>query len=67
MHPNSKVTGIVTEGGEVEKSFTEMGSEREENQQIDKWGKKVVLEEDSEIEIQTGMRHYKNITRVLIW
>lgn len=57
----------MTEGGEVEKSFTEMGSEREENQQIDKWGKKVVLEEDSEIEIQTGMRHYKNITRVLIW
>lgn len=67
MHPNSQVTGIVTEGGEVEKSFTEMGSEREENQQIDKWGEKVVLEEDSEIEIQTGMRHYKNITRVLIW
>lgn len=64
MHPNSQVTGIVTEGGEVEKSFTEMGSEREENQQIDKWGEKVVLEEDSEIEIQTGMRHYKNIT---IW
>lgn len=54
MHPNSQVTGIVTEGGEVEKSFTEMGSEREENQQIDKWGEKVVLEEDSEIEIQTS-------------
>lgn len=67
MHPNSQVTGIVTEGGEVEKSFTEKGSEREEKQQIDKWKKKVVLEEDSEIEIQTGMRHYKNITRVLIW
>lgn len=40
MHPNSQVTGIVTEGGEVEKSFTEKGSEREEKQQIDKWKKK---------------------------